>query len=130
MSAVRQIHEHASDVDHGRDHGHLHGHGHGLEGYHVHGGAPALDIGGDIGAMVATVDRSALGTELHLRSEHEPPLAVHTGVWERRQGSDTVIAAVFAELVEGWYQVLDQDGTTIRRVEIEGGRVTTIDLRR
>jgi hypothetical protein len=79
--------------------------------------------------MVATMDRSALGTELHLRSEHEPPLDVHTGVWERHQGSETVIAAVFAELAEGWYQVLDQDGSTIRRVEVEGGRVTTIDLR-
>jgi hypothetical protein len=79
--------------------------------------------------MVATMDRSALGTELHLRSEHVPPLDVHTGVWERYQRGETVIAAVFAELVEGAYQVLDQTGHAVRRVEIVGGNVTTIDLR-
>jgi len=77
--------------------------------------------------MVATMDRTALGTELHLRSEHELPLSVHTGrVGERQQGDETVVAAVFAELVEGTYQVLDRDG---QRVEVEGGKVATIDLR-
>ena len=95
----------------------------------MHGGAPALDIGGDIGAMLVTMDRSALGSELHLRSEHVQPVAVHTGVWERDQGGATVIAAVFAELVEGHYQVLDQQGVGVRRVEVRGGEVTTIDLR-
>lgn len=79
--------------------------------------------------MVAMMDRSALGTELHLRPEHEPHRTVHTGVWERDQGGKTVIAAVFAELVEGTYQVLDRDGAAVRRVEIEGGKVATIDLR-
>lgn len=79
--------------------------------------------------MVATMDQAALGTELHLRSEHAPPLSVHTGVWERQQGDKTVVAAVFAELVEGTYQVLDRDGAAGQRVEVEGGKVATIDLR-
>ena len=111
-----------------RHHEQGHDHGH-LEGYHVHGGAPALDIGGDIGAMVVTMDRAALGTELHLRSEQDPSKDVHTGVWERHHGSETVVAALFAELVEGRYDVLDRDGASVRRVAIEGGKVTTIDLR-
>jgi hypothetical protein len=114
----------------GHDHGHQHEHGHVLEGYHVHGGAPALDIGGDIGAMVATMDATALGTELHLQSEHEPPISVHTGVWERQLGTEKVVAAVFAELLEGTYRVLDNNGEEVQRVEVEGGRLTTIDLRR
>ena len=131
MTEPVHIHEHGPEHDHGHDHSHDHGHdeGHGLEGYHVHGGAPALDIGGDIGAMVALMDRSALGTELHLRSELDPSKDVHTGVWERDQGTKKVAAAVFAELLEGTYQVLDSDGAAMQRVEIEGGKVATIDLR-
>ena len=92
-------------------------------------GAVLLDIGGDIGAMVVTLDRSALGTELHLRSEAEPNRDVHTGVWERDLGGGRVTAAVFAELVEGAYEVLDARGMGVLRVEITGGRVTEIDLR-
>ena len=88
-----------------------------------------LDIGGDIGAMVVTMERSSLGTELHLRSELDPLRDVHTGVWERDLGGGKVVAAVFAELLEGSYEVLDQTGSPIRRIEIEGGRVTELDLR-
>ena len=69
--------------------------------------------------MVVTLDRSALGTELHLRSELEPTKDVHTGVWERDLGGGTVTAAVFAELVEGAYEVLDPHGTGVLRVEID-----------
>jgi hypothetical protein len=95
----------------------------------VQGGAPVIDIGGDIGAMVATMPASALGTELHLRSEHVPPVAVHTGVWERRMGADRIAAAVFCELVEGTYWVLDDDGHDVRRVDVHGGELAQIDLR-
>jgi hypothetical protein len=96
----------------------------------VDGRPPVLDIGGDIGAMVATMDREAAGSELHLRSEHEPPISIHTGVWDRHHGSGLVTAAVFAELVAGTYWVLDGNGAAVHRVEIEGGAVATIDLRR
>lgn len=126
--------------DHLHSHDHVHAHGshgsaggpgheHPLEGYHVHGGAPALDIGGDIGAMVVTMDAASLGTELHLRSEHEPPTTVHTGVWERGQGGATVVAAVFPDLVEGTYHLLDHAGEAVRRVQVVGGQVTSVDLR-
>lgn len=82
-----------------------------------------------MGALVATMDATALGTELHLQSEHEPPISIHTGVWERKQGTGRVVAAVFAQLLEGTYRVLDGTGEEVRRVEIEGGRLATIDLR-
>jgi hypothetical protein len=96
---------------------------------HVHGGPPILDIGGNIGALVATMDPDTAGTELHLRSEHRPPISIHTGVWRRSLNGATTTAAVFAELVEGTYQVLDPAGTLLRRVEIRGAEVATIDLR-
>lgn len=96
---------------------------------HVRGGPSVLDIGGDIGALVATMDHDATGTELHLRSEHHPPIGVHTGVWQRSQGEKVVTAAVFAELVEGTYWVLDHTGAAIHRVEVRGGELASIDLR-
>jgi hypothetical protein len=116
------------------EHVHAPAHGDGggpLESYdHVQGGAPVIDIGGDIGALVATVNPEAVGTELHLRSEHDPPVEVHTGVWKRMLGSKTATAAVFAELVEGRYWVLDDAGQPVRQVTITGGEVAQIDLRR
>jgi hypothetical protein len=127
LSRPQHVHEHAD--------GHVHADadaGHGpLESYdHVQGGAPVIDIGGDIGALVATVDPETVGTELHLRSEHEPPLSVHTGVWRRALGSTTVTAAVFAELLEGRYWVLDDAGRPVTAVTVTGGELAEIDLRR
>jgi len=116
------MHTHADGTRH---HDHDSGDGHDM----VRGGPPVLDIGGDIGAMVVLMDPATAGTELHLRSEHEPPIAVHTGVWTRPHGTATVTAAVFAELVAGHYWVLDPDGHDVRPVVISGGELTEIDLR-
>jgi hypothetical protein len=129
-------HDHDHDHDHGDDHGYPHDPEHTRgrrstpESYaHVQGGAPVLDIGGDIGAMVATVPHQRVGSELHLRSEHDPPILIHTGVWQRDLGGAATAAAVFAELVAGTYWVLDDDGSPTRRVVVNGGALTTIDLR-
>src|SRR4029077_20577302 len=114
--------------DHHQDH--RHDTGLGGESYaHVQGGPAVLDIGGNIGALLATVDPSTVGTELHLRSEHRPPIEIHTGVWHRGFGADRVTTAVFAELAEGRYWVLDGAGRGVRRVDIQGGSLTSIDLR-
>ena len=95
----------------------------------VRGGPPVLDIGGEIGAMVVLMEPATAGSELHLRSEHEPPIAVHTGVWTRPHGAAMVTAAVFPELVAGRYWVLAAAGHDVRPVVIEGGELTEIDLR-
>ena len=118
---------------------HTHPHEHvSAETYpHVHGGPPVLDIGGDVGALVATMEPAAAGTELHLRSEHEPPISIHTGVWHRaaagggggESGENHLTAAVFAELLEGSYWALDRDGNDLVRVDVRGGELATIDLR-
>jgi len=95
---------------------------------HVQGGPTVLDIGGDIGAMIVTMNAGAAGTELHLRSSHNPPISIHTGVWRRGFGERGLTTAVFAELVEGSYCVLDSNGADLRQVEIRGGALTSIDL--
>lgn len=114
------------------DHQHEHPHpGSTGESYaHVQGGATVLDIGGDVGALVATMDDDTVGTELHLRSESRPLLDIHTGIWRRNSGSDAVTAAVFAELDAGWYWVLDRAGDQAQRVEIRGGALARVDLRK
>ena len=97
---------------------------------HVRGGPPVLDIGGDIGALLVTMNPDTAGTELHLRSEHQPPIRIHTGIWHRTNGDRQVTTAVFAELPQGAYWVLDSTGTDLRRVTIRGGALTRLDLRR
>ena len=96
----------------------------------MQGGATVLDIGGDVGALVATMDDDTLGTELHLRSETRPAADIHTGVWRRGSGSAAVTAAVFAELIEGSYWVLDRAGQATQRVDIKGGVLASLDLRK
>lgn len=127
MTAVRAP---AERFDHQHEHPYRHT---GLTGEsyaHVHGGPTVLDIGGDVGALVATMDDETAGTELHLQSKSHPSMDVHTGVWRRGSGSEAVTAAVFAALVAGTYWVLDQAGRRAQRVDIKGGELATIDLRR
>ena len=88
-----------------------------------------LDIGGDIGALVATMPPTAVGTELYLRPIHDPATTVHTGVWERVQAGPVVTVALFPELREGTYHLLNEHGAAVHSVEIVGGEVATIDLR-
>ena len=123
-------HFHPPGVMHDHPHGSTHAVG---ESYaHVQGGPTVLDIGGDLGALVATLNPQAVGGELHLRSEHEPPISIHTGVWPRAAaggGENHLTTAVFAELLKGSYWALDQDGNDLVRVDIRGGELATIDLR-
>jgi len=100
------------------------------EHHAVHGGTAVLDIGGDVGAMVALLDRAAEGTELFLRPLDEPTTTVHTGVWTRHQNGDHVTAALFCELRAGSYWVLALDGSPETQVDIVGGELTELDLRR
>ena len=94
----------------------------------MHGGAPVLDIGGDVGAINVVLEDSSAGTELHLRSD-DPAFSIHTGVWTRHVGPDHVTTALFCELVEGTYWVLDADGSDVRCVEVTGGQLAELDLR-
>jgi hypothetical protein len=97
--------------------------------HHVGGGAPVLDIGDDVGAVVALMDPSAVGTELFLRREGDAGATIHTGVWMRHQNGAHVTAALFCELTEGTYWVLDPEGNDRLPVDISGGKLAELDLR-
>jgi hypothetical protein len=94
------------------------------------GGPVTLDIGGDIGALIAYVDAARLGTEIHVHAEGDPDPSrtTHTGVWERTMGPQSVIVAVFAELAQDRYGILDDDGRVTHTVIIRGGEITEVDL--
>ena len=111
-----------------RSHGHHHD-GQGERYPHVQGGPSVLDIGGDIGALVATMRPETAGTELHLVSDTDPAADVHTGVWRRRAPAGELTTAVFGQLRQGWYGVLGTDGAVVCRVEVHGGQLATVDLR-
>ncbi|MGH9271068.1 MAG: hypothetical protein ACRDZ2_07325 [Ilumatobacteraceae bacterium] len=132
MTAI--AHRHADGTVH-HDHGHDDDHDHGpLESItHVQGGAAAVDIGGDVGALSVLVDGSTVGTELFVRSADDPAVSIHTGVWWRKLGKGNdrtqVAAALFCELTEGQWWVLDGSGADLCAVDITGGAVTDLDLR-
>ncbi len=106
------------------------GHHHHDRGDHfVGGGAAVLDIGGDVGALLALMDADAEGTELHVRATGSTA-TVHTGVWSRHQGNEHVTAALFCALSEGTYWVLEDDGRDRIAVTVRGGELAELDLRR
>ncbi len=121
----------SADHHHGPDdHHHHHDVERREEGAGPVGAGPAvLDIGGDIGALVATMDDGAAGIELFLRPDHDPTITVHTGVWERPVAGGLTTVAVFPALLAGTYHVLDERGMPVRTVDVDGGKVLSIDLR-
>jgi hypothetical protein len=93
------------------------------------GGPVVVDIGGDVGALIAHMDPDLLGAELFLRPDWDPLTTTHTGIWERQMGPRPAVVAVFPALREGGYDILDADGGPSGRVEVVGGQVGEIDLR-
>jgi hypothetical protein len=129
-------HDHGPLDEHGRHH--AHGKDESSHGHHEvtkapQGGPVVLDVGGNIGAMIVHLDSEWLGHEIHVRRiRPDGSLAnatVHTGVWERPMGPALMVVAVFCELVEGSYQLLDQHRQSVMVVEIVGGQVVEHDLR-
>lgn len=121
------------------EHTHVHADG----SHHRHGGATVsgvenrpidgpvmLDIGGDIGAVIARLDDHLEGTELPILSLDDPnwDSTTHTGVWRRRLGDTTAVVAIYPQLPEGRYQIsVPNDGAN--SLVVTGGEVTNIDLR-
>ena len=89
-----------------------------------------LDIGGVVGALIVKVDDAMEGSELPIEFAEEPHRDIHTGVWRRAMAGDTVVVAVFPELLEGRYRIhagTHHDGV---KVHITGGQISELDLRR
>ena len=114
---------------HDHTHGVHHAHEHGREGQAPHGGPVVFDIGGDVGALIMYVDDELEGTEVPLEWDLDPSKDVHTGVWRRGIGGDSVVVAVYPELLEGRYLVPALGGHDVSAVDIVGGRVAELDVR-
>jgi hypothetical protein len=122
------------------EHDHVHADG---SHHHRHGGATVrrgetkpidgpvmLDIGGDIGAVIARLDDDLEGTELPILSLDDPDWDphTHTGVWRRHLGNTTAVVAVYPQLPAGGYQLTLADGRTLE-LDVVGSEVNTLDLR-
>jgi hypothetical protein len=95
---------------------------------HDPGGVPMLDIGGDVGAIVARLDGTTATGELHARPLGRHDHGFHTGVHHRRDGGRTGFVAVFPEVVAGGYELLRDDGTVWATVDVRGGEVSELTL--
>ena len=111
---------------------HEHAHQHGIA--HTHEAAPkggpvVMDIGGDIGGLIVRLDDSLEGTDLPIEFAEDPKRDIHTGVWRRILGDETVVVAVYAELREGSYRIRPGTDHAGAQLEITGGQVAHLDLR-
>ena len=99
-------------------------------GAHAPGATPVLDIGEDVGALVVYLPGNTPSGELEACPEGRPADHFHTGVHPRPIGGETVFTAVFPEVIDGSYQVLDGGGIPMALVRVTGGHVAELDLRR
>jgi hypothetical protein len=98
---------------------------------HAHGFShcPVLDIGGEVGAIVAYLPAMPAGKELDIRPAGDDAGRFHTGVHLRLVQGVTLPVAVFPEVVAGRYELLDEQLAPIRALDVTGAEVTVVDLR-
>lgn len=97
--------------------------------HHEAGQWPVLDVGGDVGALVVHLAAVPAGGELEARPLGRPDRRFHTGVHLRPMAGQLVPVALFPEVTEGTYELLDEDLVPMATVEVVGGEVQTLDLR-
>jgi hypothetical protein len=95
---------------------------------HTPEGFPVLDIGGDVGALVVYLAGPTATGELEARPRGEPTGRFHTGVHCRDLSGTAVHVAVYPEVVEGVYELLDDRRTPFVSVWVRGGEVSHVDL--
>ncbi len=98
----------------------------------VQGGSVVLDIGGDIGALIAYLPESFAGTEIDISVADGSKPFTHTGVHPRvAPNGNRRLTAVYPELTTGDYQLWHpNDGVPLGPVvHVDGGAVAELDLR-
>jgi hypothetical protein len=88
-----------------------------------------LDIGGEVGAIVAYLPAMPAGEELDIRPAGDDAGRFHTGVHLRLVQGVTLPVAVFPEVVAGRYEVLDEQLEPFAEVVVAGAAVSVVDLR-
>jgi hypothetical protein len=128
-------HDHQHPHDHPHPHHHPHSHPQGTgtgtavrELWRPHappGEVPILDIGGDVGALVVYLPELTATGELDVQPTGRPEDRFHTGVHERAGAW----VAIFPEMDQGPYELLDDHGAVRALVTVTGGEVRELDLR-
>lgn len=129
-------------------HSHDHGHGGSGHGDHQHSGAqhgagvekserenakqlgagaPMLDIGGDIGALVLYTAPELEGLEIEVSLTSDLGTRTHTEVLRRTVNGNTFWAGVYAHLPEGDYRMWYDDPERETSFTITGGSVSELD---
>jgi hypothetical protein len=88
-----------------------------------------LDIGGEVGALVVLLAAPPVGGELFACPQGRPEAHFHTGVHSRDIEGTPTWVALYPEVVEGNYDLLDGAGSPMAQVAIIGGEVGQVDLR-
>ena len=109
--------------------GATHVHPHEAPGATAPGASPLLDIGGDVGALLVYLDGVTPSGELEACPAGRPDARFHTGVHLRELGGASVAVAVFPQVTEGSYQLVDGAGLPVALVRVRGGQVVEHDLR-
>lgn len=89
---------------------------------------PVLDIGGDVGALVVQLGTVPQTGELEACPRAHPDLRFHTGVHWRRVAGERVAVAVYPAVIQGDYDILDQQLRAVASVRVEGGEVAEVRL--
>ena len=95
---------------------------------HAAGHAPVLDIGGEVGALVVHLPSVPESGELEACAVDRRDHRFHTGVHLRSIGGRDRAVAVYPEVREGDYEILDDRLVPIARVHVRGGEVTELRL--
>jgi hypothetical protein len=90
---------------------------------------PVLDIGGEVGALVVYLAAEPPTGELEACPVDDPTARFHTGVHRRAISHGFAWAAVFPEVTQGTYHLLDDEGIPLAHVTVTGGTVHQLDLR-
>jgi hypothetical protein len=99
-------------------------------------GSVLLDIGGDVGALVVTMPRAMVDTQVEIRpagvahrhpghAHHDGGHLAHVAVVERPVADGTIPSLVFGELTAGRYDLFakgDADHVVLT-VDVRGGEV-------
>ena len=90
---------------------------------------PVLDIGGEVGALVVYLADHTRTGELFACPSSDPDHQFHTGVHSRDIDGVATWVAIFPEIRQGTYCLLDDDGAPMASFAIRGGEVAQLDLR-
>ncbi len=119
-------HPHATEKD---THGHEHSHA--TEDYAArkHPEFVAIDIGGEVGALIVHTDPEMHGIEIEISPAGEDGNRSHKQVLERKIDQRPAFTAVFDGLQAGRYTLWVDDEPRAREVAVEGAAIAELDWR-